>query len=163
MLKPSLEISDDTVTYGPSTKPSIKRCTHVNKRRNNGIRWTLDNYITRCQRRLGSVAVGVSWGQDAELRASGRQRALGPQWPTVEQPSLDKEEVLLWSEELGSMCSSLSPSPTRLSHTTNINPFEIKVWEIYFYKEVCSFVHWSLSLCLIMFRIYLYMYMFGAI
>ena len=30
--------------------------------------------------------------------------------------------------------------------------------EMYFYKEMCSFVHWSSSLCLIMFRIYLYMY-----
>ena len=55
-------------------------------------------------------------------------------------------------------CSSLSQSPTHLSHTTNIIPFENIVWEIYFYKEVCSFVHWSSSLCLIMFRIYLYMY-----
>ena len=47
-----------------------------------------------------------------------------------------------------SICSSLSPSPTHLSHTTNINHFENKVWEIYFYKEVCSFVHWSSSLLL---------------
>ena len=39
--------------------------------------------------------------------------------------------------------SSLSPSSADLSHTTNINPFENKRWEIYFYKEVCSFVHWS--------------------
>ena len=38
-----------------------------------------------------------------------------------------------------------------ISHTTSINPFENKVWEIYFYKEVCSFVHWSLSLLLTMF------------
>ena len=48
-----------------------------------------------------SVGVGASWREDAELRASGRQKALGSQWPTVEQPSQDKEEVLLWSEELG--------------------------------------------------------------
>ena len=39
--------------------------------------------------------------------------------------------------------SNLSPSPTHLSHTTSINPFENKVWEIYFYKDVYSFVHWS--------------------
>ena len=50
----------------------------------------LENYITRCHRRLGSVPVGVraSWGQDASMRANGRRRALGPQWPTVEQPQL---------------------------------------------------------------------------
>ena len=74
------------------------------------------------------------------MRASSRLRALGPQWSTVEQPSQDEKEALLWSEELGSICSSLSPSPTHLLHATNINPFENKVWEIYFYKEVCSFI-----------------------
>ena len=87
----------------------------------------------------------VSWRQDAELTASGRLRALGPQRPTVEQPSQDEKEVLL------GQYSSLSSSPAHLSHTTNINPFEYKVWEVYFYKEMCSFVHWSSSLLLTMF------------
>ena len=59
------------VIYGPSTEPSIKRCTCVNKRKNSGSWWP--------------GAVRVSWRKDAELRNSGRQRALGPQWPTVEQ------------------------------------------------------------------------------
>ena len=54
--------------------------------------------------------------------------------------------------------SSLRPSPTHLSHTTNIPLSRIKCERLYFYKEVCSFIHWSLSLCLIMFRIYLCMY-----
>ena len=71
--------------------------------------------------------------------------------PRLSNPNQDEKEVLLWSEELGSICSSLSPSPTHFSHTTNINPFENKVWEIYFYKEVCSFIHWSSSLLLTMF------------
>ena len=50
---------------------------------------------------------------------------------------------------------SLHPS---LTHHRNINPFKNKVWEIYFYKEVCLFVR-SLKfvnyvwLC---FRLYLY-------
>ena len=57
----------------------------------------------------------------------------------------------------------LSPSPAHLSHTRNINPFENKVWEIYFYKEVCLFVHWSSSYCWLYFRLYLYLYMFAAI
>ena len=30
-----------------------------------------------------------------------------------------------------------------LTHHRIINPCENKVWEIYFYKEVCLFVHWS--------------------
>ena len=61
------------VIFWPSTEPSIKRCTCVNKWKNSGSRWALDGNITRCQ------TVRVSWRQDAELRASGRQRALGPQ------------------------------------------------------------------------------------
>ena len=62
-------------------------------------------------------------------------------------------------KNLGSICCSLSPSPTHLSHTTNINPFENKVWEVYFYKEVCSFDHWSSSLLLTIFPlIYVYAY-----
>ena len=63
-------------------------------------------------------------------------------WAT--QPRLERSTA-------GSICSSLSLSPTHLLHTTNINPFENKVWERYFYKEVYSFVHWSSSLMLIMF------------
>ena len=63
--------------------------------------------------------------------------------PRLSNPSQDEKELLLWSEELGSICSCQSPSPAQISHTTNINPFENKVCEIYFYKEVCSFVHWS--------------------
>ena len=60
-----------SVISWPSTNPSIKRCTWVNKWRNSGSRWARDNYITRCHRRLGSVPVGVgiSWGQDASVRA----------------------------------------------------------------------------------------------
>ena len=77
------------VIYWPSTKPSIKRFTCVNKRKNSGSSWTLNTYITRAQ------TVWVSWRQDAELRASGRQRALAPQWPTVEQPKMRKKYCLV--------------------------------------------------------------------
>ena len=40
------------------------------------------------------------------------------------------------------------------SYTQETSPFENEVWEIYFYKEVCSFVHWSMY---IMFA-YIYSY-----
>ena len=130
-------IKGSFVTYWPSTKLSIKRCTCVN---NSGSRWAWDNYITRCHRRLGLESVPVGDRMPAEWEQA-LDRGLGlsvthgwptqpSQWPTVEQPSKNKKEVLLWSEELGSICSSLSPSPTHLSHTTSNNPFENKVWEI---------------------------------
>ena len=105
------------VIYWPSTEPSIKRCTCVNKRKNSGSRWTLNNNITRAQ------MAWVSWGQDAELRASGRQRALGPQRPTVEQPSQDEEEVLLWSKELG-VNIAVYPCFQLISHTQPTSPFQ---------------------------------------
>ena len=35
------------VIYWPSTELSTKRCICVNKRKNSGSRWALDNYITR--------------------------------------------------------------------------------------------------------------------
>ena len=143
-----------------STKPSIKRCTCVNKRRNSGSRWTWDNYITRCHRWLGSVpvGVGVSLGTDASVRISlqteGLRLSVTLSWATLAKM---RKKCCYGQKNFGSICSSMSPSPTHFSHTTNINPSKNKVWEIYFYK-MCSFVHWSSSLCLIMFSVYLYMY-----
>ena len=69
-----------------------------------GSSWVSNKNITRCHRRLESVrvpvVVGNSWGQDASVRTACRLRALGPQWPMVELPIQNAEEVLLWSEEL---------------------------------------------------------------
>ena len=144
------------VTYWPSAEPSIKRCTCVNKQKNSGSRFTLDNYITRRTDGLSQLESVGDQMPNWEPAADRGLWALSDPW--LSNPSQDEKEVLLWSEELGSICCSLSPSPTHLSHTTNIDLFENKVWEIYFYKEVCSFVHWSLTLCLIMLHIHLYMY-----
>ena len=142
------------VIYWPSAEPSIKRCTCVNKRRNSGSRCTWDNYITRCHRRLGAVPVrvGVSWGtrrQRENRLADWRLMVLRD--PRLSNPAKIRKKCYYGQKNFGSICSSLSPSPTHLSHTTNINPFENKVWEIYFYKEVCLFVQWSSSLLLTMF------------
>ena len=75
------------------------------------------------------------------MKASGRQRALGPQWSTVEQLQLRWERsaamVRTWVKITVRPCLHLP-----LTHTKH-HPFENKVWEIYFYKEVYSFVHWS--------------------
>ena len=103
-------------------------------------------WITSCPEAMGwefgNFEKHVSWTEDAEVRASGRQRALGPQWPTVEQPQLRWERSAVMIRRTLGRYSSLSPSPTHLSHTQH-HSFGNKVWEIYFYKEVCSFVHWS--------------------
>ena len=137
------------VTYWPTTEPSIKRCTCVNKRRGHESRWMSDKNITRTQ----TAGVSCSWSQlgtRCQIESQRQTEGFGPSvthgWATPAKMNA------------GSICSSLSPSPTHLSHTININPFENKVWEIYFYKEVCSFVHWSRHYCWLCFRIYLYMY-----
>ena len=136
-----------------------------------GSRWVSNNYITRCHRRLGAVtvsvpvAVGVGWGQDASVRISLQTEGLRPSViHKLSSPARMRKKCCYGQKNLGSICSSLSPSPTHLSHTTNINPLENKVWELYFYKEVCSFVHWSSSLLLTMFPlIFVYVYIYAAI
>ena len=53
----------------------------------------------------------------------------------------------IWEEKVISLSICLY---IHLLHTTEtLTPLRLK-WEIYFYKEVCSFVHWSSQLCLIM-------------
>ena len=108
------------VTYWPSTEPSIKRCTCVNKRKNSGSGCTLNNNITR------ALTVSVSWRQDAELRANVRKRALVPQWPTVEQPHPRWGISAAMVRRTLGQNSSLSPSPAHLPDTTNINLSRIK-------------------------------------
>ena len=83
--------------YCPSTKPSIKICTCVNKQKNSGSRQAWDNYITRCHRWLGSVpvGVGVSWGircQHENQLADWGLAALSD--PQLSNPSQDEGKVL---------------------------------------------------------------------
>ena len=145
-----LELRSSSVTYWPSTEPSIKRCTCVNKQRNSWNRcirlkiseyhldpWTwlnsvqmhtptgTSNYITRCHRRLEGVrvwqfervgvrvAVPVGERMPAEWEPA-LDRGLGLSGPTVEQPSRMRKKCCYGQKKFGSICSSLSPSPTHL-------------------------------------------------
>ena len=101
-----------------------------------------DNYIIRCPRQFEPV--GASWRQESQRQTEGFGPSVTHSWAT--QPRWSAAMV---KEELGSN-SCLSPSLAHLLHTTNINHFENKVWEIYFYK-VCLFVQRSSSLLLTMF------------
>ena len=96
--------------------------------------------------------VRVSWRQDAEVRTRGRQKALGPQWPTVEQPQAKMWQKCCYGRRrTWSQYSSLSPSPTHLSHTTNITLSRIKCERYIFIKKcIRSFIEVHI-LCLIMF------------
>ena len=139
------------VTYWPFTEPSIKRrnrCTQsriseyhldlwtwlnlVQMHTPTGSRWVSNNYIIRCHRWLELVSssrsvrvpVGESCGQDAELRASNRQRARALSDPWLSSPTKMRKKGCYGREKnFGSVCGSLSLSPTHLSHITNIDPF----------------------------------------
>ena len=145
------------VTYWPSTEPSIKRCTCVNKQ-NSGSRWMLDNYITRCPRRFEPV--GVSWRQDAELRPAADRGPCGPQWPPVEQPSQDEEKVLVWSEELW-VNITVCPRFQLISHTQpTLTLSRIKCERYIFIKKCVRSIIEVRILCLIMF-LHIFVYVCG--
>ena len=84
-----------------------------------------------------------SWRLYAVVRASARQRAWVLMTP-VEQPSRMRKKCCYNTEELGvNMWQSVPVSNSPLTHNQYqpfLNPFENKVWEVYFSKEVCSFV-----------------------
>ena len=70
------------VTYWPSTKPSIKRCTCVNKRKQVDIKQKYNqDGDGLSQSELESVE-----GQDTSVRIGCRLRDCCSQWPTVKQP-----------------------------------------------------------------------------
>ena len=120
-----------SVIYWPSTEPSIKRCTSVNKQKNSGSMWTLENNITRSPGGSSQLETGC------EVRTSCRQRALGPQWPTVEQPQprwggcAAMLERRIWVNIAVRPCLH-----SFLTHNKH-HPFENKVSGIYIFIKKC--------------------------
>ena len=97
-------------------------------------------------------AVGARCRSESQHQTEG----FGPQDPGWAAQQ-NEEEVPLWSEELGVNMWPSIPSPTHLSHITNINPFatlsRIKCERYIFLKSV--FIHHYCWLC---FRMYMYKY-----
>ena len=139
-------ISQNIVIYWPSTEPSIKRCTFVNKWKNSGSRWKLDNNITRCPERFESVGDKMpKW----EPAADKGLWALSD--PRLSNPAKMRKKCCYGRRRTWGRYSSLSRSPAHLSYTTTITLSRMKRERLYFYKEVFSFVHWNSSLLLTMF------------
>ena len=109
--------------------------------------------------------VRASWSQLGTRCRSESQRqteGFGPSvthcWAT---PAKMRKKCCYGQKNLGQYVV-VCPCLQLTSHGQEIHPFENKVWEIYFYKEVCSFVHWSSSLLLTMFQqIFVYVYVCG--
>ena len=162
------------VTYWPSTQASIKKQVHPG-RRYRGItltcgrvefgaiatptvsRWMSNNYISRCHRRLGLVGVSCSWSSSCCSRQwePAPDRGLGPSGPRLSSLAEWGRSAAIvrgtWGQYVA-VCSVSNSPLTHNQHQPFRNPFENKVWDIYFSKEVCSFViivdYVSASICI---------------
>ena len=120
--KVALIVLNPFVIYWPLTEPSIKRCTCVNKWKNSGSRWALNNNITRAQ------TAWVSWRQDASgVRTSSRQRAWALSDPRLSSPARMRNKCCYGQKNFGSIYQSV-PVSTHNQH----HPFKNKVWAIIF-------------------------------
>ena len=129
------------VIYWPSTKPSIKRCTCVNKSKKSGSRWALRKNIDRVPAAVGSRR------QECQRENQFADWGLGPQDPWLSNPAKMRKKCCYGQEKNLDQYSSLSLSPL-ISHThQNINTFENKTWEIYIFIKKCirSLLKLSLS------------------
>ena len=88
-----------------------------------GSRWMSNNYINSCHRQFELVRVRVAVQNQSQLPAEWEpapDRGLGPSGPRLNSPA---EWGRSASGELGVNMWQSVPSPTHLSHITNINPF----------------------------------------
>ena len=109
-----------SVIYWLLTEPSIKRCTCVNKRKNSGSRWMLDNNITTCPD--GSSQLETGCQSENQPQTDGLGPSVTHGWATQVKM---RKKCCYGQKNLGQY-SSLSLSPTHLSHTTNITLSRIK-------------------------------------
>ena len=115
------------VIYWPSTKPSIKRCTCVNKRKSSGSRYTLSNNITRCPD--GASQLETRCRSESQQQTEGFGPSVTHGWAT---PTKMKKKCCYSREKNLGRYSSLSLSPAPFSHTTNITLSKIKCGRLYF-------------------------------
>ena len=121
--------STPSVIYWPSTEPSIKRYTWVNKRKNSGSRWTLNNDIIRCTD--GSSQLETRCRSESQRQTEGFKPSVIYGWAT---PAKMRRKCCYGQMNLGQY-SSLSPSPTHLSPTRNITLSRIKCERYIFIKK----------------------------
>ena len=147
------------VTYWPSTKPSIKRCTCVNKWMNSGSRWVSNKNITRTQ----MAWVSWSWSQlgtrcrsESQRQTEGFEPSVTHGWAT---PAKMRKKCCYGQKNFGqyvAVCSRLQLTP----HTQPTSTLLRIKWERYIFIkkcirsfiEVCHYV-W---LCFRMYYVYGY-------
>ena len=176
------------VTYWPSTEPSIKRFTGVNKqktsetdasgRRYRNITLTCERgwiqYVYAHRKQVGvrqlynqvpqtawgsqSVRVAVPVGDKVPAWEPAPDRGLGPSVTHSWAAQPECERCAAMVRRTLGQYVAVCPRLQLTPHTQETSTLSNKVREVYFYK-VCSFVHWRLSLLLTMSpRIYVYVY-----
>ena len=126
------------VTYWPSTQPSIEKQVEDIKTLTGWIRCNCDTHGKQVDVKQWYNPVpqleSVSWSSRQWEPAPSR--GLGSSGPPVEQP---RRSAAIARGTWGQYVAVCSVSNSPLTH----NPFATlsnKVWEVYFSKEVCSFV-----------------------
>ena len=113
-----------------------------------GSRWVSNKYITRCHRRLELVGDRIAvWGSENQLQTGPRLSS---------QAEWERSAAIVrgtWGQYVA-VCSVSNWPLTHNQYQPFRNPFEKKVWEVYFSEELSSFVHY----CWLCFRMYMYTY-----
>ena len=120
-------------------RPSIKRCTCVNKRKNCGSRWALENNITRWPG--GSSQLETECRSENQLQTEGFGPLVTPGWAIHSK---------MWKKccyGQGRTWVNIAVHPCLHSFITHNKHhlFENKVWEIYIKKCIRSLLKSSLS------------------
>ena len=100
------------------------------------------------------------------MRTSSRQKAWALSEPRLSSPGRMRKKCCYGQKNVGSICSSLSPSPTHLSHTRIITLSRIKCERYIFIKkwvrsfiEVVIIVHYvSAYICICVRTVVLWIY-----
>ena len=125
------------VIYWPSTEPSIKRCTCVNKRKNSGGRWALNNNITRYTD--DSSQLETRCRSESQQQTEGFGPSVTHGWAT---PAKMRKKCCYGCKKNLGQYSSVPVSNSSLIYNKH-HPFKNKVWEIYIFIKKC--VHSSLK------------------
>ena len=120
----------------PSTEPSIKRCTSVNKRKNSGSRWTWNKNITRTRTAWCSWSwsqLGTRYPSESQQQTEGFGPSVTHSWAT---PAKMRKKCCSGQKNLGPY---LAVWP-RLQLTSHTQPTSTLSWikcEIYVFIKKC--------------------------
>ena len=122
----------ECVIYWPSTEHSIKRCTCVNKQKQVYVKQKYNQNTDGLSQFefLFELEMGCQRSEN-----HSKQMAWAFSDPRLSSPARMRKKCCYGQKNLGSICSSLSPSPIHLSHRRNITLSRIKCERYIFIKK----------------------------